>query len=297
MDKAHLMLAVALLAPMAWCGGDEDKEVVVVPTTLTSMRERPDAFKHVTVRFTVQFNGLGKVSNPFFTRFVPTDYVNFYGWASEQPIWRKEAYDDLFGMLFLSKESPMLSDLYKLRVYDRIEVEGIVRNTFQNAPWIEVLAFKPISGKVTTATLAHLYRGEDLMKKRQWDLAIRELSLAPAQSAPDEVRSSVHKNLGICYLRQGEVANAVSHLQTAATMTPGGDPECERLLEQAQTRPEKELDRTVRETKEPVRDTQRPLWEAFESVQPAPTRPNPNPAPGGAANEETGKPQQGTTPR
>lgn len=291
MEKAHLMLAMALLTPMAWCGGDDDKDVVVVPTTLTAMRDRPDAFKQVTVRFPLQFNGLGKISNPFFTRFVPTDFVNFYGWATEQPIWRKEAYDDLFGMLFLSKESPMLSELYKLRVYDRIEVEGIVRNTFQGMPWIEVTNFKPVGGKVSTATLAHLYRGEEFMKKRQWELAIHELSLAPAQAAPDDVRAAVHKNLGICYLRQGEVNNGVSQLSTAMGLMKGGDPECERMLEQARTRPESELDRTVRENPQPIKDTQRPLWEIFENVQPQPQSQAASPAPGGAATPETGKPQ------
>ena len=263
MQKA-LMLSVALLAQTAWCGGDDDKDPIIVATTLTAVREKPDAFKHVTVRFNIQFNALGKVSNPFFTRFVPSDFVNFYAWPTEQPIWRKDSYDDLFGMLFLAKENKQIQDLYKMRLYERFEIEAIVRNTFQSMPWIEVLKMKPISGKVTTATLAHLYRGEEHMKQRQWDLAVHELSLAPGEGVPDEIRSATHKNLGICYLRTGEAEKAVSQLTSALSLN-GADFECQRLLEQARTRPENGLDRTVREV-QPLKDYERPLWEAFENL-------------------------------
>ena len=52
---------------------------VAVPTTLTTVRSEPEAFKNVKVQFTLQFASLGKLSNPFFTKFTPTDYANFYG--------------------------------------------------------------------------------------------------------------------------------------------------------------------------------------------------------------------------
>ena len=136
MKKALLMWVVAQLAQPAFCGVQDHD--VVIATTLTAVRGTPDAFKNVAVHFTVQFNQLGKISNPFFTRFVPNDFVNFYGWPSEQPIWRKDVYDDVFGLLFLSKEHKQLTDLYKLKTYDRVDVTGVVRNVFQGAPWVEV---------------------------------------------------------------------------------------------------------------------------------------------------------------
>jgi hypothetical protein len=291
MKKALVMLSLALIAPRAWCGGEED-EKSIVNTTLSAVREKSDAFRNVPVRFTVQFNSLGKISNPFFTRFVPTEFVNFYAWASDQPIWRKESYDDLFGMLFLSKESKFLPALYTLKLYDRVELVATVRNTFQGTPWIEVLSFKPVAGKVTTATLAHLFRGEQLMNQRQWELAVQELSLAPGSATTDEIRAAVHKDLGICYLRTGEASKAAAQLHAAISANGGTDPECQRLLDQALLRPEGGLDRVARDSGQPVKEVERPLWEAFEGVQPAQnqgtsngTPARPSPAPGGAATD------------
>lgn len=269
-------VVVACLARSGWAAAGEDEQLV--KTNLTNVRLTPDAFKSVSVRFTVQFHQLGKISNPFFTRFVPTDFVNFYGWASEQPIWRKDCYDDVFGLLFLSKENKQLSELYTLKTYERLEVTGVVRNVFQGAPWIEVMSFKRVADKVTTATLAHVYRGEELMKKRQWQMAITELSVAPADGTPVEIQSAVHKNLGICYLRLGESGTAMNHLQNASSLMPGGDPEAELMLASARARPDRELDRAV--SPSGVKEGERPFWEAFEDLrlQAHPTNNPPEPA-------------------
>ena len=75
------------------------------------MRAEPEAFSVVTVKFTVQFASLGRISNPFFTKFTSTDYANFYAWGDEQPIWQEPSYNDVFGMLFLSKMSSQLEKL------------------------------------------------------------------------------------------------------------------------------------------------------------------------------------------
>ena len=150
-----------------------------VATTLTELRAEPEAYRNVKIEFTIQFASLGKLTNPFFTRFTPTDFVNFYGWADEQEIWQQPAYNDLFGMLFYNKLNPQLEEVYQLRTYDRIKVTGIVRSVFQDSPWIEVLEFTRLGGKLDTAVLTHLYRGEQLMAQRQWQRAVAELALAP----------------------------------------------------------------------------------------------------------------------
>ena len=123
---------------------------------------------------------MGRIANPFFTEFVPNDFANFYAWGVDQEIWKKAEYDDVFGMLFLSKENEQIDELYSLELYDRITVTGIVKNVFQGKPWIEVKSFDSMPGKVNTATLAHLYRGDVHMQRRQWQRAVSELSLASA---------------------------------------------------------------------------------------------------------------------
>lgn len=233
-----------------------------VPTSLAQIRAEPEAFKNVKVQFVVQYASLGKISNPFFTKFTPTDYANFYAWGDEQAIWRQNAYEDVFGMLFLSKSHPRLDQLYTLRLYERVKLTGVVRNTFQGMPWIEITDFDKVEGQLDTAVITHLFRGEKLMEQRLWQRAIAELALAPGQGVPENAVRQTHKDLGICLLRMGEAQLAISYLQSAAGMTKGGDPEIDSLLAVAKTQPDQAIDRTV--DSRGLKDSERPMWEAFE---------------------------------
>lgn len=244
----------------------QDREFgVAVPTTLAAVRAEPEAFKNVKVQFTLQFASLGRIANPFFTKFTPTDFTNFYAWADEQPIWQQAAYDDLFGMLFLSKSHPKLDQLYALRTYQRVEVTGVIRNTFQNVPWIEVIDFTPKKEQLDTAVLTHLHRGEKLMEQRMWQRAIAELSLAPGEGVPPTATRAVHRNLGVCLLRLGEVQLALSYLESASRMGKASDIELEKLIAVARTAPDQAIDRTV--DSRTIKDGERPMWEAFEADQ------------------------------
>jgi len=234
-----------------------------VATTLTQVRAHPDAFRNVKVRFDVQFATLGGISNPFFTQFVPTDYANFHAWAAEQPIWRKPAFDDVFGLLFISKSSTQLQDLYGTNIFQRLRITGLVRNTFQNQPWIEVVSYETLGERVDWATLSHLYRADQWMGRRQWQQALSELSLASQGSSPADVLTEIYKTMGVCYLRVGETERALSHLQNAKKLRGDLlDPDLETLLASAASDPSRELDRTV--NKAEVRESERPMWEVFE---------------------------------
>lgn len=233
-----------------------------VATTLAQVRAEPEAFKNVKVKFTVQFASLGRISNPFFTKFTPTEFANFYAWADEQPIWQEKSYNDVFGMLFLSKSHPELDQLYSLRLYQRLNVTGVVRNTFQDQPWIEVTDFSMADGQLDTAVLTHLYRGEKLMEQRAWQRAIAELSLAPGAGVPKAALCAVNKNLGICLMRMGEPQAAIGYLESAAALRTGLDHEIENLIAMAKNQPDQAIDRTV--DSRGLRDSERPMWEAFD---------------------------------
>lgn len=260
-----LVGAIALLSPCVAADGNKPSDSKVVATTLTQIRETPESFKGVWVKFPVQFSSVGRLQNPFFTRFVASDYTNFHAWADEQPIWRKDQFDDMFGLLFVSKENGQLDQLVGLDRYDRVQLTGIVRNTFQGFPWIEVTSFKPLDGKVDPATLSHLYRGEQHMADRNWTRAISELSMAPVQGVPNHVQAAVHKDLGFCYLRLGEPSMALTHLQTAQQLNVGQDPEITRWTAMANRDPSAGLDREV--DRQSLKDYDRPLWEAFAPVR------------------------------
>lgn len=271
--KFQLTLAlVALTAPCLTAQVSPfDATERTVTTTLDHVRQNPQAFKNVWVRFPVQFCSIGKVQNPFFTRFVPSQYANFYAWDEGAKIWQRPAYDDVFGTLFLSKESEQLEQLYALELYDRIMVTGIVRNVFQSKAWIEVTQFTPIPGKVDTPTLAHLFRGESHMQRRQWNRAISELSLASAGEVPNNIMANVHENLGTCYLRLGESETALMHLEQAERFAAGDlSRETAHMIATARENPESHLDREVEAIE--LGDFERPMWEAFEDATAVPLR-------------------------
>ncbi len=269
-------------------------ENAVVDVDLDALRRAPEAFQNVRVRFDIQFCSLGRIWNPFFTRFVPSEFTNFYGWSGTQPIWQKDSYEDVFGMLFINKRNAQVPDLYKFRTYDRVTLEGIVQNTFQGNPWIEVFSITPIPGRVDTPTLAHLYRAQSHMEKREWQRAISELSLAPGQDQPTHVLAAINKNLGVCYLRTGEAEKASVYLATADRLAEGRDAETARLAQAATIDPASQLDRAVDRSK--VDETSRPLWEAFEDVagQPQTTPPGSpqSPQKQGDATGTPAKPQR-----
>jgi hypothetical protein len=259
--------------------------VQVVGTTLSAVRNSPGAFRGVWIRMTVQFASLGKVSNPFFTQFEPSKFANFYAWADEQAIWKRDQYEDLFGLFFVDKQTKFAAHIYDLKLFQRLEIVGVVRNVFQGKPWIEVTEFNTLQQHVNTATLSHVYRAESHMKKREWKRAITELSLAPGDELPDHVRGQIHKNMAMCFLRLGESATAVEHLASAVSLLKTADQEIRQMARIAKVSPESFLDRTV--SVQQLEDHQRPMWEAFEGQGDAaptttgtPSITEPTPAPG-----------------
>jgi hypothetical protein len=272
-------LAIAGMAPSA--AGQKGQEDVV-STNLTEVRANPDAYRNVKIAFDVQFAGVGSIANPFFTKFVPSDFANFHAWGVEQPIWREEEFFGLFANLFLDKGNDQLRALYTLQNFDRMRLTAVVRNTFQGQPWIEVLSFEKQPQRTDWATLSHMYRAEQWMAKRQWKQAIAELSLASRGDNPPETKVAIEKAFGLTYLRLGEARQAIEHLSAAkALLGAGCDEETEHLLRVANEDPAVELDRQVMAGS--LREADRPLWEAFEDAGAAPMNPhrvsNPKPSP------------------
>jgi hypothetical protein len=247
----------ATITPALMAGGEKAK---AVPTTLTKIRKTPDAFKNVRVRFPIQFVSLGQVKNPFFTRFVPQRFANFYCWADEQQIWDRSQYEDIFGLMFMAKDNEQLSAIYKLKPYQRMMVTAVIRNTFQGDPWIEVLKFEGLEKAVNTASLSHLFRGHLCMQKKQWGRALAELSLAPGDHLPGHVMGRIHKDLARCYLGLGEPVMASHHLKQAAAKLQTVDSELRQMAQVAKARPE-----TIPgpASEGPMKGHQRPMWEAF----------------------------------
>lgn len=265
----RIALLVSILLGALALPAQSEARAASAPTTLEQIRKSPEAFKNVKVEFKIQFASLGRMSNPFFTQFTPQEFANFHAWSSEQPIWREPTYKDVFGMLFLSKSSPQIGELYDLEIYQCLRVTAVVRNVFQGAPWIEVLDFTPVDGQLDTPTLTHLYRGEKHMEQRQWQRAVAELSQADVDALPAAAARITLKNLGLCHLRMGEAERALAMLEAAGRM--GKDAEVASLLEIARREPSLGVDRVADAPK--LKDSERPIWEAFGDAPKMPARP------------------------
>ena len=276
LSTAFVVFALATPAVPAQGPRATDK---VTEITSTELRRAPENFKGVAVRFPVQFCATGRVFNPFFTAFTPSEFANFSVWGAEQAIWLRSEYDNPFGYMFVSKRVPELIDqVMALKVYEQFMLSGVVRSTFQGTPWVEVTAIQRMDQALNTETLAHMFRGSQLMENRRWALAIGELALANADGIPSRVIGEIHKMIGICHLRMGEAAKAAEQFDLAQGNIKN-DAELTALSIIATKTPEAGIDRVV--TAAPLKDAERPMWEAFErsSVRGSEPRPQPQAQP------------------
>jgi hypothetical protein len=191
-------------------------------TTLEGVRANATAFKNVYVTFTCQFQGIGGVHNPFFTRFTRSEYANFAVWGDNQKIWLKEEYQNPLPGLFVQKNGrdDTLKLLYRLRRYQRIRIVGVVRNVFRDEPWLDVISIEEVGGKVTIPTLAHMHKASDYMAQRKWAQAGTELNQAMTGGLPDFYMGWIHANLGECFMRLGKPDAALSQLSNAKAYLP-----------------------------------------------------------------------------
>ncbi len=228
-------------------------------TTLSAIRDNPEAFKNVWVTFEIQFGGLSTVYNPFFTRFVPTDYVGLSAWGTEQEIWKLEEFRKDFHFLFVDKRSSAAIPLYKLKKFQRARVVALVRNTFQGTAWIEITELTPLPKSLDEATLFHMVRGETLMKEGKWKAARAQLMKASASpNAPGKVKGVIWSDLAVCYTKTGDFPQARKALALAKQAWPDY-PQTKHLAQVLQERPIQGMDNRVEVSN--LKEWEKPLWQ------------------------------------
>ena len=252
---------LAVLFPQAKAQRIEDLQGFTQPkeTTLSAIRNNPDAFKNVWVTFDIQFGGLSTVYNPFFTRFVPTDYVGLAAWGTEQEIWKLEEFRKDFHFLFVDKRSSAAIPLYKLKKFQRARVIGLVRNTFQNTAWIEITEIHPLPKSLDEATLFHLARGETFLKEGKWKAARSQLLQASASpKTPGRVKGVIWSDLAECYMKLGDFPQARKALAMAKQAWPK-EPRAEKLAKLLAEHPIQGMDNRVEISE--LKEWEKPLWQ------------------------------------
>ena len=264
MPRAKLLTVVfglAVFFPRAEAQRIEDLQGFTQPkeTTLTAIRNNPDAFKNVWVTFDIQFGGLSTVYNPFFTRFVPTDYVGLAAWGVEQEIWKLEEFRKDYQFLFVDKRSSAAIPLYKLKKYQRARVVGLVRNTFQGTAWIEITEIRPLPKSLDETTLFHMVRGETFLKEGKWKAARSQLLQASASpNAPGKVKGVIWSDLAQCYLKLGDFPQARKALAMAKQAWPK-NPQAAQLAKILEEHPIQGMDNRVEVSS--MKDWEKPLWQ------------------------------------
>ena len=217
-----LALALSLVAGGLHSQASKIELSDVKEVKLSDVRANPSAYKNVFISFKAQFHGIGSVHNPFFTRFTRTEYTNFWAWGDEQKVWKVSEFSNPLSILFIKKldNDEILAKVFKYKRFDRLQIKGVVRNVFKNAPWIEVVSVEKIDGKVTIPTLTHMHRAYSYMSKRRWAQAGTELNLAMTEGLPPFYQGWIHAYLGECLMKLGRPDPALSQLGYAQDYLP-----------------------------------------------------------------------------
>jgi tetratricopeptide (TPR) repeat protein len=190
------------------------------PVTLDQVLAEPHAYRNIDISFVVQFNSIGSIDNPYYTRFERDHYVNFSAWGDPAHLWRRSVYKASFPYLFMSRISKQSKDLLRANRYQRFVVAGRVASVFRGQPWIEVMGIKPLKGALTEPSLIHIVKANELKRIRRFDAAAGEFALADIPTLPVSVRTECLTQQAYCLSMANRYSDALRSLQQALALNP-----------------------------------------------------------------------------
>lgn len=222
MSKAvHSLLAVTLISAAVcaqsaggWWGDVYDDH----PVALEDILERPNSFRGQTVSFVVQIHRLGKVENPFYTRFDKDWYINFSVWSDRAPLWDKSAYKNDFQYLFIKRESKAAKTILKAPTYSRFVVVAEVSAVFKGKPWMEVKGLEGLDKSMNEASLVHMVKGTTLAKVNRHYAAAQEFAAAETDSLPRNTRVLLRTWQARALFAAGKYKPALQSMQAAISL-------------------------------------------------------------------------------
>jgi hypothetical protein len=213
---ALVALASTALAQDSWWNDAYEQKTV----RLADVLKAPRAYKGLDVSFVVQFNSVGSLDNPFYTKFEKDQFVNFSAWGDEAQLWDKAEYKSDYPYLFIDRIKKDAQTILSAKSYDRFLVTGRVESIFRGKPWIEVKGLKPLEGKLTEPSLIRMVKAYKLKSHRRFDAAAAEFQLAQVKSLPSHVRGLVLREQGTCLAAVDRFEDALPPLQKALEMSP-----------------------------------------------------------------------------
>ncbi len=213
-------------------GEDFDKYACV---TLRELQRVPTNYKATRVRFIVRYHRTENLWAPFYTPFTPEDHLAFSGWAPEKKLWNKEDHLSDFPFLYIDKECPDLNSIIQAPPYQVLELYSIVRNDFNNIPWIEVMHVVPCKEPlIHDELLHHMIKGLDAVKGGRMEEGLGHLHEALHHDPPLDAAVDIHIAMAKAYLAQKDWHEASCHANNALELCPH-HPDAEALLSNAET--------------------------------------------------------------
>ena len=193
-------------ASAGWWDGVGDAQTL----DLKDVIESPRKWKGKEIVFDCYFHETTDFYNPYYTRFLPAQYVNFSVWPAGTRLWNKEEYSHSFHFLFIEKDHKRFGHLVGMKKFTHLRLRGYVQNTFKNVPWIEVRAVKVLEDSITRDSLREIILGDRAADREQWDVALEHYGRAAAALLPKEVLAGIEKKRGQAYEGQGELESAMA---------------------------------------------------------------------------------------
>jgi tetratricopeptide (TPR) repeat protein len=201
-------------ASAGWWDGVGDTETI----DLREVIENPRKWKGKEIVFECYFHETSDFYNPYYTRFLPDQYVNFSAWPAGTKLWNKEEFSNSFHFLFLEKDHKKFGHLVGLKKFTHLKLRGYVQNTFKNAPWIEVRAVEVLKDGYTRHSLREVILGDRAADREQWDVALGHYDRAAEASMPQEVMAGLEKKRGQAYEGLGRYDAAATAYRRAVEM-------------------------------------------------------------------------------
>ncbi|QDU83492.1 hypothetical protein Pla163_05910 [Planctomycetes bacterium Pla163] len=159
------------------------------PVELSQLRRLPSRALEIPFRATVVVQAVDRAWDPLLTRFDGATWLRLEAWSDDAALWERASFENPAPYLFARRGTGAAQALLAASPYDRIEVEGAVRQVFAGEPWIEIWAVHRKGVALTEATVFHAARAERLEREGNLELARSEIERALAAPMPEHHRA------------------------------------------------------------------------------------------------------------
>ncbi|MEZ5978648.1 MAG: hypothetical protein R3F34_10550 [Planctomycetota bacterium] len=192
---ARLLTVALAAAPLLASSGDGAQDRYAdrahTPTELSDARRLPSRTVERPFRFAITVRAVDRPYDALLTKFDRGHWLRVEAWSDDAFLWDEDAFEDPAPYLFARRGTAVAERLAGAKPYERLMVEGAVRQVFAGEPWIEIWSVRSAEPSITEATVFHAARAISLRRKGQDELARSEMDSALAAPMPERQREAL----------------------------------------------------------------------------------------------------------